>query len=151
MEIGLNIGDGLYVTIGQTFDSIMKYLGENSIDYNIPFDNSSLDNSKKAVVLYIDKCGAELNIEENKVVYIKSMNYDENMILTLDEISDNKVNVLNSILKEVMSKYAINRSDIRIDSYDTSNLNTVLTLKDSIRISLICNGHNIHIHTVRRV
>ena len=151
MNIGLNVGSNVYISIGQTFNCIKESLEKAKIEYNIPFDNTKSNSDNKVIVLYIDKCGVELNIINNKVTYIKSNNYDSNILFEIEDIPDNKAILLKSILKKICDKYSIEYKNIQVESYDTSNLNIVLRLYNSIKISIICNGRNIHIHTVKQM
>lgn len=60
MDIGLNIADGVRVRVGDTLESITSSMEEHNVEYTIPY--SSEEGNSKEMIMFMEKCGVELNI-----------------------------------------------------------------------------------------
>lgn len=155
MNIGLNIGDNVVVRIGETLQEIKDDLEKSKIEYTVPFksDESADKTEAQVVVMYLEQYGVELNLIDNKVIYIKSTNYESNILAQLDgELSD-PISVLNDTKNKISSLFNVAVKDIIVSSYDTNNSSMTLKIKldtgKYVKISTICDGRNVHIHTVK--
>lgn len=150
MDIGLNIADGVRVRIGDTLESITKSMDDHKVEYTIPYKSGNSGNID--MVMFMEKCGVELNIISNRIVFIKSNNTESNYIMQLTE-DMTPVEALKMIKETLAESFNIKVSDIRIDRFDGRSLNSMLSIPISsarkVKIELITGIHNkVYMHSL---
>ena len=143
MDIGLNIAEGVRVRIGDKIGIQTETMDKNGIDYSIPYKDDK-DKNNVSMVMFMEKCGVELNIINDVIVYIKSNNSESNYVMQVsDEMSP--VQALLEVRKHLAENFNIGYNDIRIDKFDSNNLNSTLSIPISsvlkAKIELIMGAH----------
>lgn len=150
MDIGLNIADGVRARVGDTIDKLTTSMKKHNIDYTIPYKNAVGSNID--MVMFMEKCGVELNIYNNIIIFIKSNNNESNYIMQLnDEMSP--VEALKTIKSNLADAFNIKASDIRIDKFDGTSLNSTLSIPisetEKAKIELIMGANQkVYMHSI---
>lgn len=153
MDIGLNIAEGVRVRVGDTIESIKDSMEEHGIEYSIPYESANGNN--KEMIMFMEKCGVELNIINGKIVYIKSNNNESNYIMQLKD-GMSPIEALMTIRKNLAGSFNINVSDIRIDRFDGKSMDSMLSIPISdeykVKIELIMGIHQqVFMHSIALV
>lgn len=150
MDIGLNIVDGVRARVGDTLDSITASMDEHKVEYTIPYRNQSGSNID--MVMFMEKCGVELNISNGIITFIKSNNNASNYIMQLGQ-GMTPVEALQTIKENLAKAFNIDKSDIRIDKFDGQSLNSTLSIPISnnkkVKIELLMGAHQkVYMHSI---
>lgn len=150
MDIGLNIADGVRVRVGDTLESITSSMEEHNVEYTIPY--SSEEGNSKEMIMFMEKCGVELNILNGKIVYIKSNNNESNYIMQLKD-GMTPIEALMTIRQNLAEAFSIQPNDIRIDRFDGKSLDSMLSIPisgtEKVKIELIMGVHQqIFMHSI---
>lgn len=150
MDIGLNIAEGVRVRVGDTIEKITSSMKEHNIEYVIPYKNEVGANID--MVMFMEKCGVELNIYNGIIIFIKSNNNESNYIMQLGD-SMSPVEALSTIKNNLATAFNIKPSDIRIDKFDGSSLNSTLSIPisntEKVKIELIMGAHQkVYMHSI---
>lgn len=150
MDIGLNIADGVRVRVGDTLESITSSMGEHNVEYTIPY--SSEEGNSKEMIMFMEKCGVELNILNGKIVYIKSNNNESNYIMQLKD-GMTPIEALMTIRQNLAEAFSIQPNDIRIDRFDGKSMDSMLSIPisgtEKVKIELIMGVHQqIFMHSI---
>ena len=150
MDIGLNIVDGVRARVGDTLDSITTSMDEHKVEYTIPYRNQSGANID--MVMFMEKCGVELNISNGIITFIKSNNNVSNYIMQLGQ-GMTPVEALQTIKENLAKAFNIDKSDIRIDKFDGQSLNSTLSIPISnnkkVKIELLMGAQQkVYMHSI---
>ena len=150
MDIGLNIADGVRVRVGDTLESITSSMEEHNVEYTIPY--SSEEGNSKEMIMFMEKCGVELNILNGKIVYIKSNNNESNYIMQLKD-GMTPIEALMTIRQNLAEAFSIQPNDIRIDRFDGKSMDSMLSIPisgtEKVKIELIMGVHKqIFMHSI---
>ena len=150
MDIGLNIADGVRVRVGDTLESITSSMEEHNVEYTIPY--SSEEGNSKEMIMFMEKCGVELNILNGKIVYIKSNNNESNYIMQLKD-GMTPIEALMTIRQNLAEAFSIQPNDIRIDRFDGKSMDSMLSIHisgtEKVKIELIMGVHQqIFMHSI---
>lgn len=150
MDIGLNIADGVRVRVGDTLESITSSMEEHNVEYTIPY--SSEEGNSKEMIMFMEKCGVELNILNGKIVYIKSNNNESNYIMQLKD-GMTPIEALMTIRQNLAEAFSIQPNDIRIDRFDGNSMDSMLSIPisgtEKVKIELIMGVHQqIFMHSI---
>lgn len=150
MDIGLNIADGVRVRVGDTLESITSSMEEHNVEYTIPY--SSEEGNSKEMIMFMEKCGVELNILNGKIVYIKSNNNESNYIMQLKD-GMTPIEALMTIRQNLAEAFSIQPNDIRIDRFDGKSMDSTLSIPisgtEKVKIELIMGVHQqIFMHSI---
>ena len=150
MDIGLNIADGVRVRVGDTLESITSSMEEHNVEYTIPY--SSEEGNSKEMIMFMEKCGVELNILNGKIVYIKSNNNESNYIMQLKD-GMTPIEALMTIRQNLAEAFSIQPNDIRIDRFDCKSMDSMLSIPisgtEKVKIELIMGVHQqIFMHSI---
>lgn len=153
MDIGINIADGVRVSVGDTIESITSSMEEHGVEYTIPYQSKTGD--KAEMIMFMEKCGVELNIVDGKIVYIKSNNNESNYVMQLKD-GMSPIEALTMIRRNLAGAFNINPSDIRIDRFDGRSMDSMLSIpisnQDKVKIELIMGvNQQIFMHSIALV
>ena len=158
MEVGLNINDTLRIKLGDSFERITSTMDKEGIKYKIPYkgkDVKSDNMNEQSIVMFLETFGAELNILNDKIIYIKSYDLKSN---TLFDITEHKgtIEILRAIINEISKLFEVPERNITVETFDSKKYTTVLKLKidatHTVRVGILCNSQNkAHINTVRLI
>lgn len=151
MDIGLNIAEGVRVRIGETLNDVKASLEQNKIKYDIPYQAESKGNID--MVMFLEHCGVELNVNNGVLTYIKTNNGDSNFIMQLGQ-GMTPVEALKTIKKNLAESFKITSSDIRIDRFDGKSLNSALSIPMDngykVRLELVMGIHQrVFLHSIQ--
>ncbi len=151
MDIGLNIADGVRVRVGDTIDSVITSLQKNKIEYNIPY--KAEESGKVDMVMFLEHCGVELNINNGQLTFIKTNNNESNFIMQL-EPGMTPVSALKTIKSNLASEFGIKSTDIRIDRFDGKSLNSALSIPmthgEKVKLELVMGIHQkVFLHSIQ--
>lgn len=150
MDIGLNIAEGVRVRIGDSLETITSSMDEHNIDYTIPYKAQSRAGIN--MVMFMEKFGVELNISDNKIIFIKSNNTESNYLMQLSD-GMSPVEALLKIKNNMSTNFEVKQSDIRIDKFDGRTLNSTLSIPmvngGKVKIELIMGAHQkVYMHSI---
>ena len=150
MDIGLNIADGVRVRIGDKIEDVTANMDKHNVEYTIPYKAQKGRDTN--MVMFMEQCGVELNIINKMIVFIKSNNTESNYIMQLmDGMSP--IEALNKIRENLAESFNIKKADIRIDKFDGTSLNSMLSIPLTgtmkIKLELITGLHNrVYLHSL---
>lgn len=152
MDAGLNIVEGVRIRLGDSLTDVKNNLTKNNIEYKL-HDNGEQENGLNTTIMFMEKHGVELSINNDRIVYIKSNNSNLNYIIELTEDA-NILFTLNEIKEQIATMFNVNIKNIRIDEFDGDNTRASLSVKDNdgkvVKISLVRGIKNrIYMHTIR--
>ena len=150
MDIGLNLAEGVRVRVGDTVDELKENMEEHSIEYVIPYETTNGHN--KEMIMLMEKCGVELNIVNDRIVFIKSNNTESNYIMQLQH-GMSPIEALTTIRKNLAGSFNIDVASIRIDRFDGRSMDSMLSIPVSsshkVKIELIMGVHQkIFMHSI---
>lgn len=150
MDIGLNIANGVRVRVGDSIDDLTATMERHNVDYTIPYRSKKED--KVDMIMFMEKCGVELNISDNIIIFIKSNNNESNYIMQL-ESGTSPVEALQNIKRNLAEAFNLETSDIRIDKFDGSSLNSTLSIpldmSNKVKIELITGANQkVYMHSI---
>ena len=153
MDIGLNIAEGVRVRVGDTLESITKSMEEHSVEYEIAYVDERDDNTD--MVIFMQKYGVELNLFNKRIIFIKSNNTAANYIMELAD-GMNPVIALTKIRQNLANDFNIKTSDVRIDRFDGSSLNSSLSIpvskREKVKLELVMGANSkIYLHSIELV
>ena len=125
MDIGLNIADGVRVRVGDTLENVTSSLDKNRIEYNIPYKAEK--SGKVDMVMFLEHCGVELNVNNGILTFIKTNNNESNFIMQLEQ-GMSTLDALLTIKNNLAKSFDVPAKDIRIDSFDGKTLNSMLSI-----------------------
>lgn len=151
MDIGLNIAQGVRVRVGDTLDSVTNSLKVNKIKYEIPYQEES--KGKIDMVMFLESCGVELNINRGRLTFIKTNNNDANFIMQLEQ-GMSPVVALKTIKSNLADSFSISESAIRIDRFDGKSLNSALSIPmpsgEKVKLELVMGIHQkVFLHSIQ--
>lgn len=151
MDIGLNIADGVRVSIGDKIEDITDTMNKHKVEYTIPY--KTRNNNNVEMIMFMEKCGVELNIKNGSITYIKSNNSNSNYIMQLDS-EMTAVEALEHIKKTLSSEFKVDESSIRIDRFDGKTMNSMLSIPFKgdlkVKVELIKGAHEkIFMHSIQ--
>ena len=150
MDIGINIADGVRVRIGDKISDITSSMAVHNIEYTIPYKN--INGTDIDMVIFMEKCGVEINVKSGHITYIKSNNSESNYIIQLEN-GMSAVGALNHIKNVLSQMFSIEASSIRIDKFDGKTMNSMLSIpfksNKKVKIELIKGAHEkVFMHSI---
>lgn len=151
MDIGLNIADGVRVRVGDKISDVTESLKQNKIEYEIPYQAES--RGKIDMVMFLEHCGVELNINNGRLTFIKTNNSDLNFIMQLEQ-GMTPVEALKKIKQNLADSFKIMSNDIRIDRFDGRSLNSALSIPmdngEKVKLELVMGIHQkVFLHSIQ--
>lgn len=138
MDAGLNIIEGVRINLGDYMTDVKNNLDSNNIDYKI-HDSGVDKNGTNSTIMYMEKHGVELSINNDEIVYIKSNNNNLNYVMELTE-DTNAIFTLKEIKNKIAKEFNVSVNRIRVDEFDGSDIRASLTIKGDngkqVKISL---------------
>ena len=142
MDIGLNIVEGLRISMGDSLENIVNDMNKSGVKYTIPF--SSTVNGKSEIIILIESYGVELKMQNDAVSFIKTSNSQLNLMATIKSTQPNEV--LREVLDATAQRFDIPASKLRVDRFEAKTNNCVISIPykrhEKIKMVFIMGGHN---------
>lgn len=155
-DVGMLIQDNIKVNINDSFDELIEKIKMAKLDYSVPFSKVSKKSNILETMVHIESKGLEISLEDNIVVFIKSIYSDETNILDESTIEKNSMtmpDILNTI-KEYIKNY-VGDTHVSIEKFDAKTYNTVVvfsTNTNKIRASILkANNGSLFLNTIRKL
>lgn len=162
-RLGLTISesDNFRLRLGDNLDSLRKFIREYKIKYHAPInlcdDTLSSENIDNILILIMLKeSGVEVKVEKGIITYIKAYNSELNQVTQLSEGDIEPIEMLNLVREKLASKIGIDKSDLRIKTFDLDKLfftfETKFKGESNTIISVITNAKKeLYIETIQFV
>lgn len=151
MKIGINLTDDIKVKLGEIREILIRDLDEQGIKYSVPFDQTNKQGIKETIITMREP-DIEISIENDIVTYIKMSNNTYSNLDNIEVIGNNALEHIQKIKKQVIDKFGINESDIRIEKIDTKTMSItmlVMSNKDKARLQIVRDTYGeVYINTI---
>lgn len=152
MAIGLNIGNGARIELGEIREELLNDLDSAHIEYTIPFDKTNKQNIKETII-QIKDLEMEVSVENDIITYIKSANNEFTNLDCIDNL-DNIFAHIKTIQEHIANSFG-SEYKVKIEKIDTKNLSIIVILSseyEKARAIVARDGNgNIYINTLRTI